>query len=226
MKILALSDLHGYLPQIEPCDLLILAGDYEYNRDAAEQGRFMMGKFFLWLQRLPAKHIVWIGGNHDQTLFFKKAYGDWMRHGRAHYLEDRAITIEGVKIYGTPWTPPFFDWWFMASEDQLRTRYAEIPDDTDILVTHGPPYGVCDTTGYLIGGGDPNCGSKALLERIKIIQPKAVVCGHIHEGRGTARVGKTVVYNVTLCDGQYIPKHSPMVIDLNGEVPTSRIITP
>src|SRR5689334_14813982 len=101
-KIQALSDLHGYLPKVPPCDLFLLAGDvlpdYKYR---ADQIAYVRGPFREWLNTLPAQEVVWIGGNHDFAL---QNRSEGLLEGfRGHYLQDSGVTLFGKRIWGTPW---------------------------------------------------------------------------------------------------------------------------
>ncbi len=208
MKILAMSDLHGYLPDdVPPCDLLLLAGDVcpIENHTLAFQHDWLDNDFRRWLQRLPARHIIGIAGNHD--LIFEHAPelvpGDlpWT------YLQDSGVTWEGIKIWGTPWQPWFFDWAFNGRPEQLQKIWSLIPDDTDILVVHGPPHGYGDAVPERYGVRRTGCPH--LLERIQTIQPRLAVFGHIHEGRGQWTVGRTILANVTMLNASYVPIYPP-----------------
>src|SRR6266542_178729 len=130
MKILALSDLHGYLPDIPECDILLLAGDYS---PGPKDRDFLQGPFTNWLRRLQARHIIGIAGNHDFE--FQRA-PEAYRGLPWHYLEDTGIELAGLSFWGSPWTPPFFNWAFMAEEDELRSIFGKIPHKLDVLITH------------------------------------------------------------------------------------------
>jgi Icc-related predicted phosphoesterase len=112
-----------------------------------------------------------------------------------------------MKIWGTPWQPWCFDWAFNLRESELKTKWDLIPNDTDILVVHGPPFGYGD--GVPRRDGIENTGSPSLLARIQKIAPKLVVFGHIHEGRGEWRGGESVLANVTLVNADYEQVYQP-----------------
>lgn len=203
MRVAALGDLHGQVSGVEvpECDLLLVAGDLgpiEY--------------FERWLDRAArrAGRIVGIAGNHD--LFAEKRPDlyralDWI------YLEGETTQVLGLKVWGGPWTPPFMDWAFMLEEEELAERWAEIPNDVDVLITHGPPRGVGDWSNY----GNEHCGSISLLDRVEQLPDLRLhVFGHLHEsrGRGTYRLG-TEWANVSLLDEEYHPYPIPVeVFDL------------
>jgi Icc-related predicted phosphoesterase len=215
MKIVALSDLHGHLPAaLSACDLLLLAGDLTpvEDHDPFFQALWLNDVFRSWLSRQPARKIVGIAGNHD--FVFEQAPELVARDLPWTYLQDAGIEWEGLKIWGTPWQPWFFDWAFNGTPEQLVRKWALIPDDTDILVVHGPPYGYGD--GVPEGDGSVRrCGCPHLLERIEAVRPRLVIFGHIHEGRGEWQLGPTRMANVTLVDGAYRPVHEPWVVELD-----------
>ena len=212
MKIVALSDLHGQLPRNVPaCDLLLLAGDLTpvTNHGLNFQASWLDGEFRFWLKRQPARKIIGIAGNHD--LVFEHAPEKVPRDLPWTYLQDSGITWEGLHIWGTPWQPWFWDWAFNGNPEQLQRQWALIPNGTDILIVHGPPRGYGD--GVPGGDGVRLCGCPHLLERIKEVQPRLVVFGHIHEGRGEWQLGPTRLANVTSVDAEYRAAHEPFVFE-------------
>jgi Icc-related predicted phosphoesterase len=213
MKIVALSDMHGQLPrQIPACDLLLLAGDLTpiTNHGLHFQKNWLNGEFRAWLKSVPARKIVGVAGNHD--FIFEQEPQNVPRDLPWTYLQDTGITWEGVNIWGTPWQPWFFDWAFNGYPERLQRQWALIPEDTDILVVHGPPRGYGD--GVPEDNGVRLCGCPYLLERIKKVKPRLVVFGHIHEGRGTWQLEQTLLANVTILDEKYQAVHEPFVMEL------------
>ena len=150
------------------------------NHDLDFQAEWLDTEFRFWLKSLPARQIVFVAGNHD--LVFEQAAFLVPKDLPAVYLQDSGFEWQGLKIWGTPWQPWFFDWAFNLREPELKAKWDLIPDDTDILVVHGPPFGYGD--GVPRRDSIRQTGSPSLLERIKAISPKLVVFGHIHEGRG------------------------------------------
>lgn len=209
MNILAISDLHGYLPDIPRCDLLLLGGDYNGKRNHDQQLRFMLGPFADWLNKIDARHIVGVAGNHDFVLQSDdlKLLKDlpWT------YLQDELVEIEGIKIYGTPWTKKFFNWAFMKEEGPLKQIFSSIPAELDILLSHGPAKGVLDKNEY-----GEECGSYQLAYRINEVRPINVVHGHIHEARGTKVQGPINYYNVSHVNERYEPVYGPVNIPLRA----------
>jgi hypothetical protein len=217
LTVVALSDQHGYLPKIPPCDLLLIAGDNcpVVNHDLIYQAQWLRGEFRDWLDRVPARKTVFIAGNHD--LVFERMPFALPPGYPATYLQDSGIEWQGLKIWGTPWQPWFFDWAFNLDEPALERKWALIPQGTDLLLVHGPPFGYGD--GIPEAGGVRHEGSPSLLKRIEAIKPKLVVCGHIHEGRGQWRIGDTVLANVTLVDAKYQRVYQPWVHVLDHTAP-------
>src|SRR5262245_54236823 len=142
--IVAISDQHGVLPEIPPCDLLLIAGDVcpVTNHGVDFQANWLQWEYRRWLERLPARKIVFIAGNHD--FVFEQRSNFLPSDYPATYLQDTGITWEGLRIWGTPWQPVFFDWAFNLREPDLAKKWALIPEGTDILVVHGPPFGYGD----------------------------------------------------------------------------------
>lgn len=180
MKIQLVSDLHKNLPHVSPCELLIIAGDITWEPYGAtlKQHEWIHREFAPWLAKLPAKHIVGIAGNHDQIFETDRHMVDWLKL-KWIYLEDDETVVEGLKIWGTPWTPHFCDWAFNADEYTLERVFSFVPEDTDILISHGPPAGFLD-----VNKSGKHCGSLACLQTLKRVKPKLFVCGHVHEGYG------------------------------------------
>lgn len=115
------------------------------------------------------------------------------------YLEDSYITLEGIKFYGTPWVPTFFDWAFMESESRLAKRYSKIPEDTQVLLTHGPALWTLDAVPH------GHVGSSALANRISELPHLTHhIFGHIHESRGRHR-GQHLSVNAACISKWYDP---------------------
>lgn len=203
MRIAAVADLHGHLPDVPECDVLVIAGDITpvVSHELDVQARWLDAEFRAWLHGLPARHVIGVAGNHD--FLFERAPHRVPADLPWIYLQDSATTIDGVTFWGSPWTPWFFDWAFNApkgpgGEAFLAERYATIPEGTDVLVVHGPPAGFGDTTASGL-----RVGSRAQLDAIDRVQPAVCVFGHIHEDRGAWTRGATQLANVSVVDLQY-----------------------
>jgi Icc-related predicted phosphoesterase len=211
MKILALSDMHGYLQDVKgQYDLIIIGGDMCPGNDHSVefQSNWLADKFNPWLKSLPSDNVVCIAGNHD--FIFERAR-PLVPKLKCHYLQDSKVEIDGVKIWGSPWSRKFFDWAFMGEEDKLSMVWDKILKDTDILVVHGPPF----QAGDVVRG--EYVGSTSLKWWIERNQPKLVICGHIHEAHGIYNIGDTIVANVSVLDGAYNPWiHNPMIFEFDS----------
>lgn len=204
MKILATSDLHGRLPEVEPCDLLIIAGDVcpdFYTDRRSEQAAWLDTTFRRWLEDVPAEFVVGIAGNHD-FVFETDMYP---RDLRWEYLLDDGLEIEGLKLWGSPWVPNLPKWAFHLTDTEADGNWKMVPEDLDILISHGPPVGYGDLVGERFG--DVRVGCKYLERAIRHERPKVVICGHIHEGYGFYRHREVPVdiYNVAHNDERYNP---------------------
>jgi Icc-related predicted phosphoesterase len=147
-----------------------------------------MQNFIYWYSLLPIKHKVFVAGNHDVCIernFIKK--DDFERAGII-YLENDYIEIEGIKIWGSPVTPTFGEWAFMRARHKTHELWQQIPDDTDIVVVHGPPATILDLS-YNRKNELEFCGDSALMKRLLDINPKLCLFGHIHNCKGIINAG-------------------------------------
>src|SRR4051794_16941429 len=139
--ILAVSDLHGHLPAIPECDILLIAGDICPYSQVSLQAGWLQDAFNHWLEGIPAREVVAVAGNHDWV--FARA-PHLVPRLRWHYLEDRGVELFGLRIYGTPWQPRFHNWAFNLDEPELEFKFNGIPAGTDIVVSHSAPFGFGD----------------------------------------------------------------------------------
>lgn len=217
-KICATSDLHGFLPDIPECDILLVAGDIAGPSEIFYQMRELYDNFIPWLNSVKAKKKIIVAGNHD--LIFQRAVHllpKWPDD--VIYLQDDGVTLEGLNFYGTPWQLEFCDWAFNLTEEQLAERWAMIPETTDVLITHSPPYGYGDN---MIGG--KRLGSPSLTKRIKEVKPILHVFGHVHFGYGRYEIPVgdnkyTTACNVALCGENYKPNHPVLEFYFNDPAP-------
>ncbi len=208
MKIDCISDLHGDFPELEGGDLLIVAGDLT-ARDRIDE----LSRFKSWLSIQKYQKIVVVAGNHDGLIQKGLGIGPKSTWETKHlsYLQDSGTEFEGLKIWGSPWTPTFYDWHFMKERgEEIKKVWDLIPDDTDILITHGPPFGLRDRS---MPGTDP-CGCMDLLEAVARVRPKLHVFGHIHGGYGVEEALGTIYVNASIMDEGYKPVNKPIRIEL------------
>ena len=178
--------------------------------------------FLRWFNTHPHKHKIFIAGNHDWLLeqdpnFYRIIK---MEFPNLTYLQDEACEVEGLKFYGSPQTPRFYNWAFNRDRGADIKRYWDkIPTDTDVLITHGPPYGICDEA-YRVGfNTTEHVGCKDLLDAIKRVKPKIWMGGHIHYSYGIGSVthedgSKTMCYNCSILDENYAVANKPWIINI------------
>lgn len=218
MKISFISDTHDKHGRIEHDlpggDLIICAGDI------SSMGYYHEIKNFCeWFEKLPYTEKVFIAGNHDfgfedSPSRAEEVYSKY----KVNYLQDDLFIFgeyPGIKIYGSPWQPEFFDWAFNLPRngEELQEKWDNIPADTDILITHGPPWGHLD----VVKGKTENLGCELLRKRVDLIKPKIHVFGHIHSGYGYKFENDTHFINASVLNEQYMYKQSPVSITWEKE---------
>ena len=207
MKFTVISDTHNKHSslKLDGGDVLLHCGDFS-GKGLEKQ----IADFNSWLGLQDFKYKIVIAGNHD-FLFEKEPEKAQSLLTNAIYLEDSFTVINGIKIYGSPWQPWFYDWAFNLHRGKaLEEKWDLIPNDTDILLTHGPPYGIKDLTSRT-----ENVGCEDLLKRINQIKPKVHCFGHIHEDSGIWEENGTKFINASICDFNYKPSNQPYTFELN-----------
>lgn len=192
--------------KVPPGDLLLHAGDHS-RRGTVEEVRASAD----WLRAQPHAHKVVLAGNHDFCLEMAGTSGSEIFAGMT-YLQDEAVEIAGMRIYGSPWTPEFGRWAFQKARGPASAEvWDQIPDGLDILLTHGPPAGIGDMT---VRGEHAGC--EDLLRRVRHARPALHLFGHIHEGYGVRRLEDTLYVNGSCCSVGYIYLQPPHVFDWDG----------
>jgi len=211
MRIVIISDTHNQhnLVQLPLGDLLIHCGDCSLGGSLRE-----IQDFNEWLGEVKKsfKHgVLFVPGNHD--FFFEdhpKEIDKVLTNAKV--LINESIEIEGLKFYGSPITPTFFNWAFMKDRgSDIKGVWDRIPTDTDVLITHGPPKFILD---WCESG---NVGCLELAKAVERTKPKISCFGHIHESYGNHKVGETQFINASILDGEYKVKNNPIVIEVKSE---------
>ena len=209
MRIVLLSDTHTHQGLSIPAgDVLVHAGDATSTGTPDEVERFLQ-----WFDAQPHRRRLFIAGNHD-WLFQRqpdRAARMLAGHPGITYLQDAGVEIDGLRFYGSPWQPEFCQWAFNLPRrgQALREVWARIPEGTEVLITHGPPHGTLDQV-----RGGLHLGCEDLAARVAAVRPRLHVFGHIHDGFGVRRSGKTVFVNASTCDEAYRPINPPVIVDL------------
>ena len=214
MRIVCLSDTHNCNEQIAvpDGDLLIHSGDATSTGTVAEIARFSS-----WFAALPHRTKIFVAGNHDWLFERDNQTARGLLDDSIVYLQDSSVEIDGFKIYGSPWQPRFYDWAFNLNRGyEMAAKWELIPDDTNILITHGPPNGILDSVPRV--WGDEFTGCEALRKRVNELNGhgslKLHVFGHIHCGYGRLELDGVKYVNASTCDEAYDPTQMPIVVDL------------
>lgn len=210
MRVVCFSDTHGHhskLKDVPDGDILIFAGDYTYDqRDEIKQ----LSRFNKWLGTLPHKHKIMIAGNHD-WLFEREHYLATGIVTNAIYLNDSSTTIGKLKVWGSPVTPAFNNWAFNRQRgSEIKRHWNMIPDDTNILVTHGPSRGVLDWDARKHLGCDDLAATLCKLHNLKLH-----VFGHIHSGHGQENNGGVQYVNGACGYWWHHQWNQPIVVDID-----------
>lgn len=227
IKLGVMSDLHGYLPEIKPCELLLICGDIvplRIQSRTIDSYKWFSGEFKEWAMDLPCNKVLFIAGNHECT--FPSHYNDYKQlfynESKITYLLDEEYIYKGTdskeyRIYGTPWCQIFGTWAFMLTEQELKEKYLDIPFGLDILITHDQPYNFGD---ILLQEDCPwatgnHIGNKPLLAAILRSKPTYQFNGHLHScSHDKIVIEDTIHYNVSLKDESYQPVYEPLYLEI------------
>ncbi|MBX9879955.1 MAG: metallophosphatase domain-containing protein [Candidatus Obscuribacterales bacterium] len=204
MKIVIVSDTHNRLSEVKipDGDILIHCGDFSMAGNAEEFEQFARD-----MEELPHKYKIVIAGNHELLFEAQPMNARGILRG-VTYLQDEAIEIEGLKIYGSPWQPEFGNWAFNLPRNSplLMQVWEKIPRDVNVLITHTPPHGILDKTRE-----KKSVGCEVLRQRLKDLRSVKLHCfGHIHPAYGKKRIGDTLFVNAAIVDDKYKPANQPI----------------
>ena len=215
MKICLISDTHTKhkligLKKYE-ADVLVHCGDISGNG-----GIGAITDFLTWFaEQKQFKHKIFIAGNHDwlfeRNNSLARQVVEDVGKGDIIYLENESVVINNIKFYGTPVQPPFMNWAFNVFEPKLSEYWKIIDDDTDVLVTHSPPYMIGDYVPHSMQHeGSPSL-YREVMDRIK---PRLHCFGHIHEGYGIVDMGDIKFVNASCLDGDYMAVNDPVIVKI------------
>jgi len=211
MRLVLLSDTHTMHDQVvvPDGDVLIHAGDLTFTGKAIQWTAALK-----WFGGLPHKHKIYIAGNHD---FGSDLFCETNEHFT--YLNNSEVVIDGVKFWGSPITPTFGRWAHMSDREVIHEYWDKIPNDTEVLITHGPPWGILDESGLSYNPG--HLGDEALHDAVfERVQPKVHVFGHIHGGYGHKfkirenEIADILFYNASVVNEEYEVVNAPWVVDI------------
>jgi len=225
VKIVCISDTHCQLKQIDipHGDCLVHAGDALSSGVYSEWVEFLED-----FKKLPHEYKIYVPGNHDRITelnedLVKKECAD----AGVIYLNNLGVTLEGIKFWGSAITPRFHNWaWnrdsgtsgtsygpLFIDYDPIKPYWDLIPEDIDVLITHGPPKGILDVSVY----DGKECGCNILRDKVEVVNPKYHIFGHIHNWHGTKTVGPTTFINASNCTEKYKPTNKPIVVEIENE---------
>ena len=217
MKMTFISDTHGrhehltskaYNNILGSGDCIIHAGDISNLGKVGE-----IKDFLDWFSNTDYTHKIFIAGNHDFGFEVVQDIAPEYKEKGVHYLFDSEVVIDGVKFYGSPWQPEFYNWAFnLPRGEKLAEKWKKIPGNTDVLITHGPAHGMLDHTpqGELVG-------CKDLFNRVMEVQPKIHVCGHIHWAYGQKNFFGVEFLNASVLNERYQYENEPIKIIFDTE---------
>ena len=223
-----MSDLHGYLPEINACELVLICGDIvplSAQGSSRYTSRWYKRAFKTWAESLPCDKVIFIAGNHELHFpnhyeYYKKMFPN---NSKVTYLCHEEYTYLGsdgkeYRIFGTPYCQEFGNWAFMLLDSELREKYSEIPENLDILLTHDQCYGYGD---ILLQKDCPwatgeHIGNKPLTEAVLEKQPKYLFTAHLHSvDHNCVMINQTKRYNVSLKDESYQAVYSPLYLEID-----------
>ena len=224
--IAAVSDTHGDLRWIKQITKTLRTDSIDFlihSGDASSRGAFeALNQMFLQvkedlLDTGIVKHFIFVPGNHELAFeineaFFLHALSGI--HNNIHILINKEKLIDGVSFFGSPVTPPFFDWAWNWKEKQRKILWESAPK-VDVLVTHGPAFGTLDVVENIRSKENgENVGCKELKKYITKNKPKLHVFGHIHTGYGIHDADGTKSVNASIMNEHYVPVNHPVFLSL------------
>jgi Icc-related predicted phosphoesterase len=206
LRLVLLSDTHQLHREVDvpDGDILIHAGDFTMFSESIEA----ILDFNDWLGKLPHRHKIVVPGNHESFLEADPSERSLLSNSTV--LVNEGIEVEGLRIWGSPVTPMYGGAFGMTAPKDRKRLYAQIPQGIDILVTHGPPFGILDS--------DPvsglHAGCRELFDAVMDVRPKLHVCGHIHAAYGVFQTEHTTFVNASRLGLHSDPDGAPFVFEV------------
>lgn len=215
VKIVALSDTHGRnlntQMEIPSCDIVIHAGDIT-ARGSVEQ----LSQMARQLRETDARYVICVPGNHDKLFYHNREEAMAIfKKEKIIVLIDEVIELMGLRIYGFPWLPNRSGTCDFAWEtDDMLEKIRNIPTFVDVLISHGPPYGILDSA--IRGDSYEQIGNTAMTNILTYghLRPRYFVCGHVHEARGTLDFNGITFVNCAICDEKNQPVNQPYILEI------------
>lgn len=208
MKIVCISDTHtvSLKQKLPKGDMIIHAGDF-CNTGSVDD----VMDFNEWFSRLPYRYKICVAGNHDILFEENIILAGGLLASNIIYLQDTGVIIEGIKFWGSPWQHPFCNWAFNRPGNILKEKFEQIPNDTNVLITHAPPFGILDKL-----PGYDHIGEKELRDVVFKVRPKYHIFGHIHSAAGIDKISLrgTTFINASLLDEDYTEEYNAAVFKI------------
>ena len=213
MKIIAISDTHSYHREIKvpEGDILISSGDITWKGEMD-----ILEDFAIWMSEQPHKHKIAVLGNHDLFEYKNQDFPAkiFAKYG-INFLHNSGVELDGIYFWGSPVSPMFHNWaWNKERGKEIAEIWSQIPEKTNVIITHGPPYGKLDRVDRF--GAPTNQGCKDLMARIQDLKNlKASIFGHLHLQGGTILEVQGVKYiNAACCNEEYNPIQGPVSFEI------------
>ncbi len=238
LKVVALSDMHGYLPKIKRgSEVMLIAGDIVplsiqgYNKISQE---WVLDEFCEWAMKQPVDKVFVIPGNHDWGLYiddpeFAELSAKLLTqsYNKVILSKDNIHNYKGLRIVTSPWCKQFYNWAYMLSDAELTKKFNGLLEKNenklvDILLTHDAPYGASDqlleSTAWNPITPGPHIGNKPLADFVKQLKPSYHFHGHLHStNHEKEMLGDTTIYNVSIVSEAYEAIYPPLYLTITKE---------
>lgn len=211
MRLVCISDTHNKLAKLTlpPADLLVVAGDIT-NMGTAQE--FIV--FNHVVGQIKDKYrfgVLVIPGNHDLGAAKDFNFVKGLLTNVAYFIHHEEVIIDGKRFFGSAYTPRFCNWSFNLDRGPaIKAKWDLIPNGIDVLITHGPPYGILDET----LPNDEHVGCSDLFDAVMRVKPQVHIFGHIHNSYGIKDFNGTTFINACSCNEMYLANNKPIEIEI------------